>query len=250
MATYVDIDTGSANWRIKNADPRSGTAVLNVSNQAAAVGATFYNVYAARISETALEVQADTEELNRISEALGLLSPWPPADWPGVSVQLKALGIPVPEEQTRALASTYASTPALYDVDVAWPEIEANYPWQGVPRTRPAGLVQGQAYVSWFQINPANGGDFYADYFWYDSADKRHYTDTRGFRPYAPMPSDEVTNSWRSDLERQADTLTQVAQTKQAFLQDLVSSLNKFYEWITAILQRSERDKQGFIDRF
>jgi len=41
-----------------------------------------------------------------------------------------------------------------------------------------------------------------------------------------------------------------MSQDKQAFMQDLIASMNKFFSWVTNLVERKEREQAEMVGRF
>jgi hypothetical protein len=242
MATDASIFTGNDWWTIKNAVAGGGTSPLNTGNQNVAIGATMAKWYGDQITGAMADVQNDTTRLENVQKSMDSIDTWATLSWGSNCIEIcSVLG--------GALDLTGKYTSINFNV-TGWSQSNWNAPYPPVSLNRdlssgytdPTGLVLNTIYI-------ANDGK---PYFYKEPYNGKNCFPATSLKPYffAPAPSQAQFADWKDDLSDTARDLTQTAQTKQAFLQDLVASLNKYFEWTTSAMERNKHDRNGIVNHF
>jgi hypothetical protein len=245
------IDTGYSLWRIANAK-------TNTWNGALAIGAGLTSWSGQRVDNLSIDVEKDATTLAFLN-TMRQSNSWSNSAAPPAAVNFNnqaelAHGF-------RALART-----GLYSGPYDYAMVQFHSPsnggliWLDAPlndvRNYPGAWPAGQNSIS---------GPFPGSSPW----NKRLYTTTDGVKfivdpadgkgykivdrqdaQLLPGPSQAQFDAWKAAAPEAARKLTESSQTKQAFLQDLITDLNKFFNWTTNIMQRMERDKDAIVARF
>lgn len=243
MSEFV-IDVGSYQWTVAgtNKDVRDDPNV-NRYYQAAAISMELSGQFGARIKVQALDVAKDTATLEQLNQALA--GNWIPAEWATVSMadqkarsdtlELVAAGNPKSIIALTKDAAKIALEPPVYTNYPAYPEYSSRPGWNG------PGLYQDSAYGNFSVVT-------FDEYGYIDAITPVEANQIQLFQSTAP--SQDQLDAWMPELETAAQKLTQTSQGKQAFLQDLIASMNKFLDLATNLFQRHERNVQDIVGRF
>ena len=134
-----------------------------------------------------------------------------------------------------------------YPEGVRWPArtVVAGAPvgnWNEV-QNQPGAFALGAAYLS------ADGVYFYRD----GPAGPLRQIDPAAIDLVFPAGIDvteaDITQV-RRELEIKIESMTQINQDKQAFLQDLVASLQKWFTFVNSVCDRRKRDADSIVGNF
>jgi hypothetical protein len=240
MATDVNI---LGNWFIKNANPVGGTAPLHVMNQFIATGAKLTWIYGERLKTLSREIEADTDAIDVVNALVKELDTWTSANWSAryltYAPELQKQGIDL-----SAISGAIIRTPT--DVFLNTTGKWTNYP------PRPSGKnfsVMGPvspAYDQGTGLYLSNDNKLFYYETNFNSGQDVASIDVRLFRE----PTSAELDAWKEKLKKTANDLTQTSQPKQAFMQDLMGNLNKYFGWTTSLVERLERDRDSIVARF
>ena len=210
-------------WTIKNADGLGGN--VDEYRMAIGIGARLTQWYGQRINALMDDINADATAISQMSTAMGT---WTPSEWD--TNGSGALG-----GRTQMLESWGVDLTNVYDrifFNDAGNGFAAVLPI--VPYSNPP--PQGRVMQS--------GGSYY--YSW-DGTNIRSVTiGSKWVSDVTQAELDQILASVKS----KAEARTQTSQGKQAFLQDLIASMNKYFDFTSSILQRDERNKQEIVGHF
>lgn len=264
MAINVNVDTGNFTWTVKSAQEATTGTRLNVGNMMLSYGAILTKDYGDRIKTQLSAVEQDIEDLKDYQTYKTYVEGWNTRNWldidhltPGKGYSpshiFDALGVDVTSytreaQLNRPIEAYYfykhTTTGDSYTDWRSYPPISIPENFSQVTATGPASTIRPD------NINLV-----------YESADGKLFI--RG--PDGAWPVNDVRVVLRPPLDEQLEELrdlaltalkdkteqaTQVSQSKQAFLQDLIAKMNNFFSWTTNTGERLHRDKQSIIDRF
>jgi hypothetical protein len=243
------IDTGYSLWRIANAK-------TNTWNGALAIGAGLTSWSGQRVDNLSIDVEKDATTLAFIN-TLRQSTSWSDTAPAAVNTSNQA----ELAYAFRALART-----GLYSGPYDFAMVQFKGATRSAPIWLDAPLNDVRDYGGeWPAGQNSISGPFPGSSPWikrlYKTTDGVTFivdpADGKGYKvmdrqdaQLVPGPSQVQFDAWKAAAPEAARKLTESSQTKQAFLQDLITDLNKFFNWTTNIMQRMERDKDAIVARF
>jgi hypothetical protein len=246
MSQAVDIPTGlSTFWTIPNAQAGGSAAPVDIYNAYVAVGAWLTAGYGKYLADLMKTVQENTDTLTSMQDAL---DNWSVASWTdtaGRTAKLADWGIDL-----RSLWSTADYGYIGYTNPNGTATTNANYP--PVPFSGKLSDLQasfGTDYLNYAlgTVYVSSDGKYFYNFGFSLQELKAPLT---GQVPATTTPTDSDLTRWKTGIKQAADQRTQSSQTLLAFMQDKMSSYDKYYQFTTDIMQRSARDKEGITANF
>lgn len=243
MASDITIPSDLGAWGInyKATYDASGRQLTshNVHNLAIGKAATFVSDYGTRIRGMLTEIEDSTDRVESLRSDLATMRGWTAANW---SVDVAAARtqdlIGIMGRQGGSAAPWYDGISTIHGYSYANPISTFNTMAEAlkavpvaVPGEQPnIFIVDGAHYLR------KSDGEVLS-------------LPPHAIQPAVVKPTDKDVSEMRDVVQKALDSVTQVAQSKQAYLQDLVTSLNRFLAFATNIQERRERDLQDMSSR-
>lgn len=257
MTEYV-INTGNYDWTVggTDANDRTYSEDINVFNQAVAISLSVSLGFGERIKAQALDVAADTRKLEFYNAALtgGVTAGWPPAGSPipdffYASTALSDAGVPIAANHVRiGVVSQTGPLDLDFDYNVGQtdePQLTTSFPEVGYASSADMfDFNEGKLYVT-------QDGNVFVRQGIYMYAVPYANGKPKQYQPFTTnIPDDAAVQDHLPDMQKAASKLTEMSQGKQAFMQDLIASMNRFFDLATNLLQRDERNRQDIVGHF
>ena len=218
-------------WTIKNAD---GTgANPDEYRMAIGIGAQLTQWYGQRINALMDDINTDATTITQLSSLMN----FNPYTW-GANGPAAALA------RTRTMESLGYNMSGMYDM--------ASFDWYpGVNLTRNLPPLNWNDRTSpWIDPTQYLFQSGSTLYFTVNGINYEAVTSTMNMQSFVMQPDQTELDSVLPAVKSRAEGLTQTSQGKQAFLQDLIASMNKYFDFTSSILQRDERNKQEIVGHF
>lgn len=261
MAETVIVPGGLFDIAIPHGERTTPDEAINHLNMALARGFLLTWDYGERIHRQTGEVEKDLVALAEMKTLLGEAVNWTAADFT-TDAEISALLIEIWENDIpneKVALALQATTLAYFDVNNnaqwppsrtdstgapigAWPNVGpvTNYP-ASVPFGAPDQLFVSSDGVI-FRMAPGVGSSSVFEVIDRSNLDLQF--------PNTLVISDLDLNEMRRNLELKIESMTQLGQNKQAFLQDLVGNLQKWLTFVTSLLDKKKRDYEGIVANF
>jgi hypothetical protein len=251
MGLPVTVHIGPATLTLPNAQPDANG--VDVYYEGAAKAATLADQVGDEMKDVMDDVQQDTTYLQQIQG----MQDWKVSNWsddPQTAIDrtalLMALGeLPSTSVNTAKINFTNANGQANYFTVT----LDSSGNYTTAPQQIQDSDINANNYIS--DSEHQDGTLFHAmpsDQYYVLIRDPGHTGDPNYQNLYPVtsiqkyyVPNDDTLAKWKGDQQTLINKLTQLSQSKQAMLQDLVAKFNQFLTWISNTLQRRESNVMG-----
>jgi hypothetical protein len=237
-------------WTIKNAN---GAGNVDEYRMAISIGAQLTDWYGRRINALMDEVSADSSNLQEMTKVAGESWDLAAGDSYALTHNLERWGVAYPLDSARVtvLGQTedfpYPPT-VISNVAITWnPDGSTDQMDETAPRFTDYqyGTIYEDSKGARFVWAPPQG--VFGSYPVFNYIQRLDTVEA--WSTVYPQTLEDFSKL-QDAISAAAGKLTQNSQAKQAFLQDLTASMNKFFNWTSNILQRDEKNKQDILAKF